>query len=50
MRAADVAKLVGIPISTIYQYAREGRIPCRHRGRHLLFLRWEIEDWLRAED
>lgn len=50
MRAADVAALVGIPVSTVYQYAREGRLPCRHRGRHLRFLRWEIENWLCADD
>jgi excisionase family DNA binding protein len=50
MRAQDVAELVGIPMSTVYQYAREHRLPCRRRGRHLLFLRWEVETWLSSPD
>lgn len=50
MRAADVAELLGMPSSTVYQYARECRIPHRRRGRHLIFLRWEIADWLIAAD
>jgi excisionase family DNA binding protein len=50
LRAADVAQLVGIPRSTVYQYARENRLPCRRRGRHLIFLRWEIERWLCSPD
>jgi excisionase family DNA binding protein len=50
MRAGEVAELVGIPRSTVYQWARERRLPCRRRGRHLIFLRWEIENWLCADD
>lgn len=50
MRAQDVADLTGIPKSTVYQYAREGRLPSRRRGRHLLFLRFEVEHWLHAAD
>lgn len=50
MRAGDVAALVGLPLSTVYAYARTGRLPHRRRGKHLLFLRFEIEAWLVAPD
>jgi excisionase family DNA binding protein len=50
MRVADVAELLGLPRSTVYQYARENRIPHRRRGRHLMFLRWEVAEWLVAPD
>jgi excisionase family DNA binding protein len=50
MRASDVAELVGIPVSTVYAYARSGQLPHRRRGKHLLFLRWEVEGWLCTPD
>lgn len=50
MRAADVAELTGLPVSTIYAYARQGRLPCRLRGKHRIFLRWEVEGWLCRAD
>jgi excisionase family DNA binding protein len=46
MRAGDVADLTGLPVSTVYAYARTGQMPHRRRGKHLLFLRWEVESWL----
>jgi excisionase family DNA binding protein len=50
MRAADVAELTGLPVSTVYAFARDGRLPSRQRGKHRLFLRWEVEEWLCAPD
>jgi excisionase family DNA binding protein len=50
MRAADVAALLGLPLSTIHEWARQGRLPSRKRGRHRLFLRSEVEAWLTASD
>jgi excisionase family DNA binding protein len=50
MRAADVATLIGCPKSTVEDWARRGIIPSRRRGRRRLFLRWEIEAWLVADD
>lgn len=50
MRARDVAELLGIPRSTINEWARQGRIPSRKRGRHRLFVRREVEAWLLAQD
>lgn len=50
MHAADVAALLRVPVSTVMDWARQGRIPARKRGRRRLFLRWEIEDWLSRPD
>ena len=43
LNAADVAKLLGIPEKTVRQYAREGRLPCRYIGKHVRFVRAEVE-------
>ncbi len=41
--ADDVAALLGIPVKTVRQFAREGRLPCRRIGRHVRFVRAEVE-------
>lgn len=50
MTAQEVADLVSSSKSTIEDWARQGTIPSRKRGRRRLFLRWEVEAWLIAED
>lgn len=50
MCAAEVAVLLGVPKSTVEDWARRGILPSRKRGRRRLFLRWEVEDWLVADD
>jgi excisionase family DNA binding protein len=50
MCAAEVAVLLGVPKTTVEDWARRGVVPSRKRGRRRMFLRWEIEDWLVAED
>jgi excisionase family DNA binding protein len=50
LRAVEVARLLGIPKSTVEDWARRGVIPSRKRGKRRFFLRWEIESWLIAED
>ncbi|MCW2984748.1 MAG: helix-turn-helix protein [Conexibacter sp.] len=35
--------LGGIPVKTVRQYAREGRLPARKIGQHWRFVRAEIE-------
>jgi len=50
MSATDVAGLLGAPKSTVEDWARRGVIPSRKRGRRRLFLRWEVEAWLVADD
>ncbi len=50
MSAADVAMLLGVPKTTVEDWARRNVIPSRKRGRRRMFLRWEIEEWLVADD
>ncbi len=50
MRAQDVARLLQVPVSTIQEWARTGRIPSRKRGKHRLFVRAEIERWILEDD
>lgn len=48
MTAAEVAALLGMPKSTIYELARRGELPCTRLGRTLRFLRDEVEARLRG--
>jgi len=50
LRAADVAAITGISVSTVYDWARQGRLPCRRRGNVRIFLRSEVERWLLDPD
>lgn len=50
MRAAEVAALLHVPLSTVHDWARSGRLPSRKRGKHRLFIRAEVEEWILAED
>lgn len=40
--AADVARLLGIPKASVYEYARDGRLPCVCIGRHRKFIRRDL--------
>lgn len=46
LRAPEVATMTGLSLSTVYSWARCGRLPCRRRGNVRIFLRSEIEAWL----
>ncbi len=48
MTAAQVAQLLGVPRSSIYEYARRQHdpLPTIGIGRHRRFLRSDIERWL----
>ncbi len=46
MTAAEVADLVKIPRSTVYDLARRGLLPGHRIGRSWRFVRQEIEEWL----
>ncbi len=43
---AAVAELLGIPRSSVYEYARNGAIPHLKIGRHVRFLRSDLEAWI----
>lgn len=46
MTAADVARLLGVPISWVYEHSRQGRIPTVALGRYRRFRREAIESWV----
>ena len=49
LTAREVSKLLGgIPPKTVLQYAREGRLPCLRIGRHVRFVRSELDRELRS--
>jgi excisionase family DNA binding protein len=48
LTASDVARLLVVPQSSVYEYARRRHdpLPCVQIGRHRRFYRSAIEDWL----
>ena len=48
MTAGEVADLLRMPISTIYELARRGLIPAHRIGRRWRFVRRKIEEWVLA--
>jgi excisionase family DNA binding protein len=48
MTAAEVAELIRVPSSTVYDLARRGVLPGHRVGRAWRFVRPEIEEWLLA--
>ncbi len=48
LTASDVARLLVVPQSSVYEYARRRHdpLPCMQIGRHRRFYRSAIEDWL----
>ena len=46
--AREVSELLGIPLSTVLEYARRGVIPGHKLGRRWIFLRDEIEAAVRG--
>lgn len=46
MTAREVAELLKMPVSTIYQLARRGELPARRLGRTWRFLRPRLEELL----
>src|SRR4051794_23523113 len=48
LRADDVAELLGVPTSWVYEQSRLGRIPTVTLGRYRRYRRDAIEQWLEA--
>jgi excisionase family DNA binding protein len=48
MTAAEVARLLSLPKSTVYELARRGELPCARLGRTIRFLRDDVEARLRG--
>jgi len=50
LNASQVSELLGdIPAKTVLQYAREGRLPCVRIGKHVRFMRSELDRALMAQ-
>lgn len=45
----DAAKLLSVKTSWIYESVRASRLPCVRVGRHLRFLRSDLEAWVREQ-
>lgn len=43
MTAAEVAELLGVPISTVRDWGRRGTLPRVKLGRHIRFVRTQVE-------
>ena len=48
MTATEVANLLGLPKSTVYELARRGDLPCARLGRTIRFVRDDVEARLRS--
>lgn len=49
LTARDVAALLCVPVSTIYELTRSGRLPCLRIGRAVRFSKEDLEAHLAAE-
>jgi putative molybdopterin biosynthesis protein len=49
MTPTEVAAMLAMPKSTIYELARRGELPCARLGRTVRFVRQDIEARLRGE-
>ena len=43
---ADAARLLVVKTNWIYEAVRDGRLPCVRIGRHIRFLRVDLERWV----
>jgi excisionase family DNA binding protein len=46
MTASEVAELLGVPVSWVYEQSRRGRIPTVTLGRYRRYRRDAIEEWI----
>lgn len=46
LTAAEVAELLGVPVSWVYEQSRRGRIPTVTLGRYRRYRREAIERWV----
>jgi excisionase family DNA binding protein len=46
LSAGEVAQLLGVPVSWVYEQSRRGRIPTVTLGRYRRYRRDSIEAWL----
>ena len=49
LKAEDIARLLSVRPSWVYDKVRSGELPCLHVGRHIRFTRRLIEHWLEGQ-
>lgn len=49
LRAGDAARLLSVRTSWVYEAVRDGRLPCVRVGRHVRFLRGDLEAWINEQ-
>ena len=49
LTASDAAALLSVRPSWIYEAVRDGRLPSVRVGRHIRFVRSDLEDWVRSQ-
>jgi excisionase family DNA binding protein len=50
LTAAEIGVLLGgIPAKTVLQYARDGRLPCVRIGKHVRFIRSDVDQALATQ-
>ena len=49
LQAADAAALLAVRTSWVYEAVRAGRLPCVRVGRHVRFLRSDLEAWVAGQ-
>ena len=50
MSISEVAEYTGLPKSTMYKFAKQGKIPCRKLSNYWEFNKQEIDVWKRQEE
>jgi len=46
LTASAAAELLSVRTSWVYDAARQGELPCVHVGKHVRFLRSDLERWI----
>jgi excisionase family DNA binding protein len=49
LKAEDIARLLSVRPSWVYDKVRSGELPCLHVGRHIRFTRRLVEHWLEGQ-
>ena len=49
LKAVDTAALLAVRTSWVYEAVRDGRLPCVRVGRHVRFLRSDLEAWVAGQ-
>jgi excisionase family DNA binding protein len=49
LTADDAAGLLSVRRSWVYDAVRDGRLPCVRVGKHVRFLRSDLERWVREQ-